>query len=56
MCNSHGFSIPSRWGGLEIHLIGAFSLLIGANQASVQVVTSAYDIAADPRMAAEQAG
>jgi hypothetical protein len=48
MRNSHGFLIPSRWGGIGIPLIGAFSLLIGANQAFVQVTTNTYDTAADP--------
>jgi len=40
MCNSHGFLIPSRWGGFGIALNGAFSLLIGANQAVSKTITS----------------
>lgn len=56
MRNSHGFLIPSRWGGIGIPLIGAFSLLIGANQAFVQVTQIPLTRPLIPRIAAEQAG
>jgi hypothetical protein len=56
MRSSHGLIIPSRWCDLGITLIGAFSLLIGANQASAQVTTNAHDAAAHPAYTAGRAG
>jgi hypothetical protein len=56
MRSSHGLIIHSRWGGIGIALIGASSLLIGANQASAQITTNAYDPAADPAYTAGRGG
>ena len=48
MRNPHYFSIPSRWGGLGIALIGGFFFLIRANRASAQaIIINAFDNAAD---------
>ena len=48
MRNPRYFSIPGCWGGFGIDLIGALLLLIGANKASAQAITTnAFDNAVD---------